>query len=135
MPRIAGIDLPREKRVEIGLTYIYGIGRTSSNKILKMSGVNPDTKVKDLTEKEASKLRGIIEKEFRVGGELRREISLNIKRLIDIKSYRGLRHRRSLPVRGQRTHTNARTRKGPRKTVGRKKIKESTQRTPREQKG
>ena len=133
MPRIAGIDLPREKRVEIGLTYVYGIGRTSSNKILKMSGVNPDTKVKDLTEKEATKLRGIIEKEFRVGGELRREISLNIKRLIDIKSYRGLRHRRSLPVRGQRTHTNARTRKGPRKTVGRKKIKE--QRAPRGPKG
>ncbi len=128
MPRIAGIDLPRDKRIEIGLTYIYGIGRTSSNKILKMSGVDPHIRVKDLTEEEANKLREIIEKELPVGGELRRQISLNIKRLIDIKSYRGLRHRRSLPVRGQRTHTNARTRKGPRKTVGRKKTKDTAAR-------
>jgi small subunit ribosomal protein S13 len=135
MPRIAGIDLPRGKRIEIGLTYIYGIGKTSSDKILKMSGVSSDTKVKDLSEEEVSKLREIIEKEFKVGGELHREISLNIKRLIDIGSYRGLRHRRSLPVRGQRTHTNARTRKGPRKTVGRKKIKDLAQRPPRGQKG
>ena len=113
MARIAGVDLPREKRVEIGLTYIYGIGLTSSQKILEQAGVNPDTRVKDLTESEIVKLRGLIEKEHVVEGDLRREVSFNIKRLIDIGSYRGRRHRMGLPVRGQRTKTNARTRKGP----------------------
>jgi small subunit ribosomal protein S13 len=118
MARIAGIDLPKEKRIEIALTYIYGIGRQLSNKILKQAGVNPDTRAKDLKEDEVSRVAAIIQKEFKVEGDLRREISQNIKRLIDIGSYRGLRHRKSLPVRGQRTRTNARTRKGPRKTVG-----------------
>ncbi|HHT95110.1 MAG TPA: 30S ribosomal protein S13 [Clostridia bacterium] len=113
MARIAGVDLPREKRVEIGLTYIYGIGLTSSQKILEQAGVNPDTRVKDLTESEIVKLRGLIEKEHVVEGDLRREVSFNIKRLVDIGSYRGRRHRMGLPVRGQRTKTNARTRKGP----------------------
>ncbi|RBP44905.1 30S ribosomal protein S13 [Garciella nitratireducens] len=112
MARIAGIDLPRDKRIEIGLTYIYGIGRKSANKILKEAGINPDTRVKDLTETEVSKLREIIDKNYTVEGDLRREVSLNIKRLIEIGSYRGLRHRRGLPVRGQNTKTNARTRKG-----------------------
>lgn len=121
MARIAGIDLPREKRVEIGLTYIFGIGRSRSNEILSKAGVNPDTRVKDLTEDEVSRLRDIIDKEYKVEGDLRREVSLNIKRLIDVGSYRGIRHRRGLPVRGQRTRTNARTRKGPKKTVARKK--------------
>ena len=116
MARIAGVDLPREKRVEIGLTYIYGIGLTSSQKILEQAGVNPDTRVKDLTESEIVKLRGLIEKEHVVEGDLRREVSFNIKRLIDIGSYRGRRHRMGLPVRGQRTKTNARTRKGPSKS-------------------
>ena len=113
MARIAGVDLPREKRVEIGLTYIYGIGLTSSQKILEQAGVNPDTRIKDLTEAEIVKLRDLIEKEHVVEGDLRREVSFNIKRLIDIGSYRGRRHRMGLPVRGQRTKTNARTRKGP----------------------
>jgi small subunit ribosomal protein S13 len=113
MARIAGVDLPREKRVEIGLTYIYGIGLTSSQKILEQAGVNPDTRVKDLTESEIVKVRGLIEKEHVVEGDLRREVSFNIKRLVDIGSYRGRRHRMGLPVRGQRTKTNARTRKGP----------------------
>ncbi|ADL68027.1 MULTISPECIES: 30S ribosomal protein S13 [Thermoanaerobacterium] len=121
MARIAGIDLPREKRVEIGLTYIYGIGRSRSNEILAKAGVNPDTRVKDLTEDEVSRLRDIIDKEYKVEGDLRREVSLNIKRLIDIGCYRGIRHRKGLPVRGQRTRTNARTRKGPKKTVAKKK--------------
>lgn len=121
MARIAGVDLPRDKRVEIGLTYIYGIGRSSANAILKKAGVNPDTRVKDLTEDEAGKIRKIIEQEFDVEGDLRRETSMNIKRLMEIGSYRGIRHRRNLPVRGQKTKTNARTRKGPKKTVGRKK--------------
>ena len=122
MARIAGVDLPREKRVEIGLTYIYGIGLTSSQKILEQAGVNPDTRVKDLTESEIVKLRGLIEKEHVVEGDLRREVSFNIKRLIDIGSYRGRRHRMGLPVRGQRTKTNARTRKGPSKSsIGAKK--------------
>lgn len=121
MARIAGIDLPRDKRVEIGLTYIYGIGRSRSNEILAKAGVNPDTRVKDLTEDEISRLREIIDKEYKVEGDLRREVSLNIKRLMDIGCYRGLRHRRGLPVRGQRTRTNARTRKGPKKTVAKKK--------------
>lgn len=120
MARIAGVDLPREKRVEIGLTYIYGIGRTTAQQILAKTGVNPDTRVKDLTEDEVNKLREVIDKEHKVEGDLRREISLNIKRLMEIACYRGLRHRRGLPVRGQRTKTNARTRKGPSKTVGAK---------------
>ena len=120
MARIAGIDLPREKRVEIGLTYIYGIGVASSNKILKEAGVNPDTRVKDLTDDEVNSIRKIIDGSYKVEGDLRREVALNIKRLTEIGCYRGLRHRRSLPVRGQRTKTNARTRKGPRKVVSRK---------------
>ncbi|SFG95380.1 small subunit ribosomal protein S13 [Desulfotomaculum arcticum] len=118
MARIAGVDLPRDKRVEIGLTYIYGIGRPTSQRILNQSGVNPDTRIRDLTEEEVNKLRDIIEKNFRVEGDLRREIALNIKRLMEIGSYRGLRHRRGLPVRGQNTKNNARTRKGPKRTVG-----------------
>ena len=121
MARIAGVDLPREKRVEIGLTYIYGIGKPTSLAILEKAGVNPDTRVKDLTEEEAGKIRRIIDEEYLVEGDLRREVSLNIKRLMEIGSYRGIRHRRGLPVRGQNTKTNARTRKGPKKTVGRKK--------------
>lgn len=124
MARIAGIDLPREKRVEIGLTYIYGIGRSISNGILTKTGINSDTRVRDLTDDEISRLRDVIEKEHRVEGDLRRENSLNIKRLIEIGCYRGRRHRMGLPVRGQKTKTNARTRKGPKRTVGiqRKKV-------------
>jgi len=118
MARIAGVDLPREKRVEIGLTYIFGIGRSKSNEILAKTAVNPDTRVRDLTDSEISRLREIIDKEYKTEGDLRREISLNIKRLIEIGCYRGRRHRQGLPVRGQRTKTNARTRKGPKKTVG-----------------
>ncbi len=118
MARIAGVDLPREKRVEIGLTYIYGIGRAKSNEILANTGISPDTRVRDLTDDEISKLREMIDKEYKVEGDLRREIALNIKRLIEIGCYRGRRHRMGLPVRGQRTKTNARTRKGPKKTVG-----------------
>ncbi|NLW08186.1 MAG: 30S ribosomal protein S13 [Clostridia bacterium] len=118
MARIAGVDIPRDKRVEVSLTYIYGIGRSTANKILAAAAVNPDTKVKDLTEEEVNRLREYIDKNVTVEGDLRREVSLNIKRLIEIGSYRGLRHRRGLPVRGQRTKTNARTRKGPRRTVG-----------------
>ena len=121
MARIAGVDLPRDKRVEIGLTYIYGIGRTSAKEIIEKTGINPDTRVKDLTEEEAGKIRKVIESDYMVEGDLRREVSLNIKRLMEIGSYRGIRHRRGLPVRGQKTKTNARTRKGPKKTVGRKK--------------
>ncbi|MFA5389498.1 MAG: 30S ribosomal protein S13 [Candidatus Omnitrophota bacterium] len=134
MARIAGIDLPKEKRIEIALTYIYGIGRPLSNKILKQSGVNPDTKAKDLKEDEVSRITAIIQKEYKVEGDLRREVSQNIKRLIDVGSYRGMRHRRSLPVRGQRTRTNARTRKGPRKTVGvtRKAAKATAAAAPKE---
>ena len=120
MARIAGVDLPRDKRVEVGLTYIYGIGRPTSNKILKELNINPDTRVKDLTEIEVNALRNILDEKYTVEGDLRREVNLNIKRLIEIGSYRGLRHRRGLPVRGQKTKTNARTRKGPKKTVGRK---------------
>ena len=123
MARISGVDLPREKRVEIGLTYIFGIGRRTSNSILAKAEVNPDTRVRDLTEEEVGKLRQIIDNDHKVEGDLRRDISLNIKRLKEIGCYRGIRHRRNLPVRGQRTKTNARTRKGPRKTVGRKKKK------------
>ena len=121
MARIAGVDIPREKRVESGLTYVYGIGRTSSNKILAEAGINPDTRVKDLTEDEVIKIREIIDKNYKVEGDLRRETALNIKRLMEIGCYRGLRHRKNLPVRGQRTKTNARTRKGPRKLVANKK--------------
>ena len=121
MARIAGVDLPREKRVEIGLTYIYGIGRKSASDILAATGVNPDIRVKDLEEDDVSKLRDYIDKNFVVEGDLRRDTALNIKRLIEIGSYRGLRHRRGLPVRGQRTKTNARTRKGKAKTVANKK--------------
>ncbi|HEX2945996.1 MAG TPA: 30S ribosomal protein S13 [Clostridia bacterium] len=118
MARIAGVDLPREKRVEIGLTYIFGLGRSKANEILKKTAVNPDTRVRDLTDDEISRLREIIDKEYKVEGDLRRDISLNIKRLIEIGCYRGRRHRLGLPVRGQRTKTNARTRKGKAKTVG-----------------
>lgn len=118
MARIAGVDLPRDKRVEIGLTYIYGIGRPTSQKILEQTGVNPDTRIRDLTEDEVNKLRDAIEKNYHVEGDLRREVAMNIKRLIEIGCYRGLRHRRGLPVRGQNTKNNARTRKGPKRTVG-----------------
>lgn len=118
MARIAGVDLPREKRVEIGLTYIYGIGRKSSNKILAEAGVNPDTRVKDLTEAEIGRLREVIDKTMKVEGDLKRDVALNIKRLMEIGCFRGVRHRRGLPLRGQRTKTNARTRKGPKRTVG-----------------
>ncbi len=121
MARIAGVDLPREKRVEIGLTYIFGIGRPKSNEILKATGINPDTRVRDLTDDEISKLREIIDKEYKVEGDLRREIALNIKRLIEIGCYRGRRHRMGLPVRGQNTKNNARTRKGPKKSIANKK--------------
>ena len=121
MARISGVDLPREKRVEIGLTYIYGIGRASSNRILEEAGVNPDTRVKDLTDDEVKKIASIIADSQTVEGDLRREIAMNIKRLQEIGCYRGIRHRKSLPVRGQKTKTNARTRKGPRKTVANKK--------------
>jgi small subunit ribosomal protein S13 len=121
MARIAGVDLPREKRVEVGLTYIFGIGRPLSNKILAETGINPDTRIKDLTDVEISKLRESLDKDYKVEGDLRREIALNIKRLIEIGCYRGRRHRMGLPVRGQRTKTNARTRKGPKKSLGGKK--------------
>ncbi len=121
MARIVGVDLPKDKRIEIGLTYIYGIGMTSSKQILAKTGVNPDTRVHQLTEEDVAKLRKAIENEYRVEGALRGEVQMNIKRLIDIGSYRGLRHRRGLPLRGQRTKTNARTRKGPKKTVAGKK--------------
>lgn len=123
MARIAGVDLPRDKRVEIGLTYIYGIGRPTAAKILEEAGVNPDTRVKDLSEDEVGAIRKIIDSKYTVEGDLRREVSMNIKRLMEIGCYRGIRHRRGLPVRGQKTKTNARTRKGPKKTVGRKKKK------------
>ena len=124
MARIAGVDLPREKRVEIGLTYIYGIGVSSSNKILAKAGVNPDTRVKDLTDEQVNSIRKVLdEDEYKLEGDLRREVALNIKRLTEIGCYRGLRHRRGLPVRGQRTKTNARTRKGPRKLVSKSKAK------------
>ena len=121
MARIAGIDLPREKRVEIGLTYIYGIGLSTSQKILSSTGINPDTRVKDLSEDEVNEIRTYINKNLMVEGDLRRDVALNIKRLVEIGSYRGIRHRRGLPVRGQKTKTNARTRKGPKKTIANKK--------------
>ena len=121
MARIAGIDLPREKRVEIALTYIFSIGRKSANDILKLANVDPDTRVKDLTEDQEAALRDVIDKNYTIEGDLRREVALNIKRLTEIGCYRGMRHRRGLPVRGQRTKTNARTRKGPKKTIANKK--------------
>ena len=121
MARLVGVDLPRNKRVEIGLTYIYGIGLTTSRKILEATGVNPDTRTDDLTEEELTKMRDYIQNNLTVEGDLHREVSQNVKRLMEIGCYRGLRHRRGLPVRGQRTHTNARTRKGPRKQIGGKK--------------
>ena len=124
MARIAGVDIPREKRVAVALTYIYGVGLSSSQKILKQTSINPDTRVRDLTEDQVNRLREVIDRTFKVEGDLRREVALNIKRLIEIGSYRGSRHRRNLPVRGQRTKTNARQRRGPKKTVGaRKKTK------------
>lgn len=123
MARIAGVDLPREKRIETALTYIFGIGLTSSRKILERAQVNPDIRVRDLTEAEVGRLREVIERDFRVEGDLRREVSMNIRRLSEIQSYRGRRHRMGLPVRGQRTSTNARTRKGPKRTVGIKRKK------------
>jgi small subunit ribosomal protein S13 len=121
MARISGIDLPREKRVETALTYIYGIGLHTSQQLLQRTGVNPDTRVRDLTEDEVQRLRDIVDKEMRVEGDLRREVSMNIKRLMDIGCYRGLRHRRGMPVRGQQTRTNARTRRGPKRAIGLKK--------------
>lgn len=121
MARIAGVDLPRDKRVEIGLTYIYGIGRASSNRILAQAGVNPDTRVRDLTDEEVKQIAAVIDETQMVEGDLRREVAMNIKRLQEIGCYRGIRHRRSLPVRGQKTKTNARTRKGPKRTVANKK--------------
>jgi len=121
LARIAGVDLPRNKRIEAALTYIFGIGISSSRKILAETGINPDTRVKDLAEEEVTKLREVIEKKYQVEGDLRREITMNIKRLIDLGCYRGIRHRRGLPVRGQKTKTNARTRKGPKRTVGGRK--------------
>ncbi len=124
MARIAGVDIPNDKRVEVSLTYIYGVGRPTAKKILRRTEINPDTRVKDLTEQEISRIREVLEGNYVVEGDLRRELSMNIKRLMDIGTYRGLRHRRGLPVRGQRTRTNSRTRKGPRRTVGaRKKAK------------
>jgi len=123
MARIASVDLPRDKRVEIGLTYIFGIGRATANRILSETGVSADTRVRDLSDADVNRLRQIIERDFRVEGALRTEVSMNIKRLMDIGSYRGIRHRRGLPVRGQRTHTNARTKKGPRRAIaGKKKV-------------
>ena len=121
MARIAGVDLPREKRVEIGLTYIFGIGLTTSQTIVRETGINPATRVRDLTEEEVVRLREYIDRNLKIEGDLRREVSQNIKRLMEIGCYRGLRHRKGLPVRGQRTHTNARTRKGPRRQIGAKK--------------
>jgi len=121
MARISGVDLPKDKRIEIGLTYVFGIGRRTSNDILAAAGVNPDTRVKDLTESEEAKIREVIDASYMVEGDLRRDVALNIKRLVEINCYRGQRHRKGLPVRGQRTRTNARTRKGPRKTIANKK--------------
>ena len=121
MARISGVDLPRDKRIEVGLTYIFGIGRTTAKKIIEKTGINPDTRVRDLTEEDVAKLRACIDKEYKVEGDLRNNIAFDIKRLIEIGCYRGVRHRKGLPVRGQRSKTNARTRKGPRKTMANKK--------------
>lgn len=118
MARLSGVDLPREKRVEVALTYIYGIGLTTSHRLLDQTGINPDTRVRELTDDEVNRLREIIDRDYRVEGDLRREVAMNIKRLMDIGSYRGLRHRRGMPVRGQRTRTNARTRRGPKRAIG-----------------
>lgn len=123
MARIAGVDIPREKRVEVALTYVFGIGLATSQKILKQTSINPDTRVRDLTEEQVNRLREVVDRSHKVEGDLRREVALNIKRLIEIGSYRGLRHRRNLPVRGQRTKTNARQRRGPKKTVGARRKK------------
>jgi len=123
MARIAGVDLPRDKRVQIALTYIYGIGRSRANEILQITGVSPDSRVRGLTDEEVTRLREVIDRNYKVEGDLRRDVAMDIRRLVEIGSYRGLRHRRGLPVRGQRTRTNARTRKGPRKTVGRSRAK------------
>jgi small subunit ribosomal protein S13 len=123
MARIAGVDLPRDKRVQIALTYIYGIGRSRANEILQITGVNPDSRVRGLTDEEVTRLREVIDRNYKVEGDLRRDVAMDIRRLVEIGSYRGLRHRRGLPLRGQRTRTNARTRKGPRKTVGRSRAK------------
>ncbi len=123
MARIAGVDIPRDKRVEVALTYIYGIGPTIAKRILAKTNVNPDTRVRDLTEDEVNRLREVIDREYTVEGDLRRQVAMSIKRLIEIKCYRGIRHQRGLPVRGQRTRTNARTRRGPRRTVGAKRKK------------
>jgi small subunit ribosomal protein S13 len=123
MARIAGVDIPREKRVEVALTYVFGIGLSSSQRILRTTSINPDTRVRDLTEEQVNRLREVIDRGFKVEGDLRREVALNIKRLIEIGSYRGLRHRRNLPVRGQRTKTNARQRRGPKRTVGARRKK------------
>ena len=125
MPRIVGVDIPKEKKIYVSLCYIYGIGQPTSIKILKQAGISPDVRAKNLTEEEVSKITGIIQKEYRTEGNLRREVSMNIKRLMDIQSYRGTRHKKSLPVRGQRTRTNARTRKGPKKTIGAQRKKET----------
>lgn len=125
MPRIAGIDLPKEKKIYVSLGYLYGVGQSMAKKILAQASINPDVRAKDLTEDEVNRIANIIQKEYRVEGNLRREISMNIKRLMDIQSYRGIRHKRGMPVRGQRTRTNARTRKGPRKTIGAQKKKEA----------
>ena len=133
MPRIVGVDIPKEKRTEIALMYIYGVGRSLSNKVLKIANIDPDKRAKDLTEEEVARLSSIIQKDYKVEGDLRRDISANIKRLIDVGSYRGYRHRRGLPVRGQRTRTNARTRKGPRKTVG--VIRQKAERAPAKDSG
>jgi small subunit ribosomal protein S13 len=123
MARIAGVDLPREKKVEIGLTYIYGIGRHSAQEIIEKAGIDASLRIRDLTDADVNKIRGVIERDFKVEGALRTEVAMNIKRLMDIGSYRGIRHRRGLPVRGQRTHTNARTKKGPRRAIaGKKKV-------------
>ena len=123
MARIAGVDLPRDKKVEIGLTYIYGIGRHSAQEIVEKAGIDASLRIRDLTDADVSKIRGVIERDFKVEGALRTEVAMNIKRLMDIGSYRGIRHRRGLPVRGQRTHTNARTKKGPRRAIaGKKKV-------------
>ena len=123
MARIAGVDLPRDKRVQIALTYIYGIGRSRANEILQITGVSPDSRVRSLTDEEVTRLREVIDRNYKVEGDLRRDVAMDIRRLVEIGSYRGLRHRRGLPVRGQRTRTTARTRKGPRKTVGRSRAK------------
>jgi small subunit ribosomal protein S13 len=123
MARIAGVDLPRDKRVEVALTYIYGIGRSRAAEILQITGINPDTRVRSLTEEEVTRLREVIDRNYKVEGDLRRDVAMDIRRLVEIGCYRGQRHRRGLPVRGQRTRTNARTRKGPRKTVGTRRVK------------